>query len=129
MSESKQQKDDTIADILAGSCSVGFLDCSIVEFAQGVKYFIDQESQSVRCDTHLINVLRRAACAAWELANIQGPGLMARLAEAKSDERDRIRKAIKQLPYESRPGEANYNEAADFISRKDVLSALAEKES
>lgn len=131
MTESKEQqkKHDTIADILAGSCSVGFLDCSIVEFARGVKYFIDQESRSVRCDTHLINVLRRAACAAWELANTHGPGLMARLAEARRDERTAITKAIKALPYESRPGESNYNEATDLISRKAVLAALAEKES
>ncbi|HEX7330342.1 MAG TPA: hypothetical protein VF290_02515 [Pyrinomonadaceae bacterium] len=133
MSESKEQQpdkqQDTIADMLSGSCSVGFLDCSIVEFAQGVKYFIDQESQSVRCDTHLINVLRRAACAAWELANIQGPSLMARLAEARRNERQTITRAIKRLPYETRPGEANHNEATDFIKRKDVLASLAEKES
>jgi hypothetical protein len=124
-----EQKKDTIAEILAGSCSVGFLDCSIVEFARGVKYFIDQESQSIRCDTHLLNVLRRAACAAWELANSGGSGLAYQLAEARRDERRRLRKVIKQLSYETRPGEANENEGADFMLRKDVLAALAEKES
>lgn len=127
--ESKQEKrPDTIAGILAGSCSVGFLDCSIVEFARGVKYFIDAESRSIRCDTHLLNVLRRAACAAWELANAGGPGLAFQLAEARRDERDKIRKAIRKLAYQTLPGEANYNEGIDMIPREAVLAVLAEKE-
>jgi hypothetical protein len=87
--ETEAKSKDAIVDLMAGSCAVGYLDCSIVEFARGVKFFIDQEGRSLRCDTHLVNVLRRAACAAWELANASGPGLAARIAEARRDERDR----------------------------------------
>lgn len=57
----------TVASIMAGTCATGPLDCSLVEFLRGLKYFMDEESRGFRCDTHLLNLLRRAACVAWEL--------------------------------------------------------------
>lgn len=55
-----------IAEIFTGVCTVGPMDCSLADFARGVKVYIEDESQSVRCDTHLIALLQRAACLAWE---------------------------------------------------------------
>jgi len=102
----EKKSTDTIADLMAGSCAVGYLDCSIVEYARGVKFFIDQEGRSLRCDTHLINVLRRAACAAWELANASGPGLAARIAEARRDERQQCAKIADEYAREDVDGSA-----------------------
>lgn len=100
------KKNDAVADLMAGSCSVGYLDCSIIEFVRGVKFFIDQESRGFRCDTHLLNVLRRAACVAWELANIEGAGLAARLTEARLEERERCAKIADQYWREDPDGPA-----------------------
>lgn len=73
----------------------------------GIKFFIDQESSSFRCDTHLLNVLRRAAGDAWELAgNIEGAGLAARLTEARLDERERCAKIVDQYWREDPNGPA-----------------------
>lgn len=55
-------------EILAGCVALGYADCSLVEYAKGIKYFVDAESRKPNCDTHLINMLRRAACMGWELA-------------------------------------------------------------
>lgn len=57
---------DEYSEILAGTVSVGYLDCTLLEYARGIKYFVDQESRKHNCDTHLINLLRRAACVGWE---------------------------------------------------------------
>ena|ERR1041385_5897762 len=114
-----KKSEDTIVDLMAGSCSVGYLDCSVVEFARGIKYFIDQESRSVRCDTHLLNVLRRAACAAWELANASGPGLRARISEARLDERERAARIADQYAREDIDGPAIHIAAAIRSSNGD----------
>lgn len=52
--------------ILAGTLALGYMDCTLLEYARGIKYFVDQEARKYNCDTHLINLLRRAACAGWE---------------------------------------------------------------
>lgn len=57
---------DQYEELLAGAVALGYLDCTLLEYARGIKYFVDQESRKVNGDTHLINMLRRAACVGWE---------------------------------------------------------------
>lgn len=57
---------DSYVDELAGTVAVGYLDCALLEYARGIKYFVDRESRKPNGDTHLINLLRRAACVGWE---------------------------------------------------------------
>lgn len=57
----------TVANMMAGTCAVGMLDCSLIDFLRGLKYFMDEHSRGFNPDTHLLNILRRAACVAWEL--------------------------------------------------------------
>jgi hypothetical protein len=53
-------------EILAGTVSIGYADCTLIEYARAIKYFVDAESRKIDCDTHLIDLLRRAACMGWE---------------------------------------------------------------
>ena len=64
--DATESSKSTVAEMLVGTCGVGYMDCSLADFVRGIKCFIDEESQGIRCDTHLINLLRRAACLAWE---------------------------------------------------------------
>lgn len=64
----QRQATGAYVEVLHGTCTLGYADCSLVEFAQGLKYFIEEESRKPNGDTHLIHTLQRAACIGWELA-------------------------------------------------------------
>jgi hypothetical protein len=57
---------DKYEEVLAGKLALGYLDCTLLEYARGISYFVEQESRKPNPDTHLINLLRRAACVGWE---------------------------------------------------------------
>lgn len=65
----EDEKPNAYSEILAGTLAVHRLDCTLVDFARGLKYYAEQESRKINCDTGLIRLLQRAACVGWE--NIQ----------------------------------------------------------
>lgn len=72
---------DQYDEVLAGTVALGYLDCTLLEYARGIKYFVDQESRKPNGDTHLINMLRRAACVGWENIHLFKMPSTARLSE------------------------------------------------
>src|SRR5690349_9876879 len=83
---------DEYEEILAGTVGLGYLDCALLEYARGIKYFIEEESRKPNCDTHLINLLRRAACVGWENIHLfkQSPIV----TRAPSDTEQRLRQEV-----------------------------------
>lgn len=71
------------AKVLHGTCALGYADCSLVEFARGLKYFIEEESHKPNGDTGLIQTLQRAACIGWELARRGSEPIVRPIAEVK----------------------------------------------
>ncbi|HTG95763.1 MAG TPA: hypothetical protein VL866_24395 [Pyrinomonadaceae bacterium] len=97
---------DEYEEVLAGTLSLGYLDCTLLEYARGIKYFVDEESRKPNCDTHLINLLRRAACVGWENIHLfqQSPiATTVNERDALLAEVGRLREALVKaaIPYEA----------------------------
>ena len=92
---------DKYEEILAGTVALGYLDCTLLEYARGIKYFVDEEARKYNCDTHLVNMLRRAACVGWENIHMfkQPPNFSPADAEQLVRLWELAEQAIKVIPW------------------------------
>lgn len=109
------------AETLIGTCAVGYLDCSLVEFARGLKYFIEEEAQKPNGDTHLINTLRRAACVGWELAR-RGPESINRAVDPASLSAEKCAEVLNMARHQKH---INWGIAGDWLDARQIGSARA----
>lgn len=107
---------DQYDEILAGTVALGYLDCTLLEYARGIKYFVEQESRKPNCDTHLINLLRRAACVGWENISL--------FKQSSCGTENRMQEEIADRIAREHIGTASYHDAARKLLKDDVLSAL-----
>jgi len=117
---------DEYERLLMGTVGLGYLDCTLLEYARGIKYFIEEESRKPNCDTHLINLLRRAACVGWENIHLfkQSPIV----TRAPSDTEQRLREALRTSAYQRHKVDGTH--APNFVSfddckREDCVIARA----
>lgn len=84
---------DKYEEILAGTVALGYLDCTLLEYARGIKYYVEQEARKPNGDSHLVNMLRRAACVGWENIKLFKALSTERLSPSDAEQLSELRRA------------------------------------